>query len=89
MGGHYKEEQEELSLAFGDHGDDLKLYLAYLIGQHPLLSSLVRLYLMARVPAFLRKNLGRVIRIEQPFSNHNGAHLEFGPDGYLLYRCWR
>ncbi len=24
-----------------------------------------------------------VIQIEQPFSNHNGGHIEFGPDGYL------
>jgi glucose/arabinose dehydrogenase len=24
-----------------------------------------------------------VLSIEQPFANHNGGHLEFGPDGYL------
>ena len=27
---------------------------------------------------------GRVLlRVEQPFANHNGGHLAFGPDGYL------
>src|SRR5690606_1185802 len=24
-----------------------------------------------------------VLRLTQPFTNHNGGHLEFGPDGYL------
>ncbi|MDP7513044.1 MAG: PQQ-dependent sugar dehydrogenase, partial [Candidatus Marinimicrobia bacterium] len=24
-----------------------------------------------------------LIKLKQPFSNHNGGHMEFGPDGYL------
>jgi glucose/arabinose dehydrogenase len=24
-----------------------------------------------------------ILRVEQPFPNHNGGHMEFGPDGYL------
>ena len=26
-----------------------------------------------------------VITVEQPFGNHNGGHVTFGPDGYLYY----
>ena len=25
----------------------------------------------------------RIMRIDQPYSNHNGGHMAFGPDGYL------
>jgi len=28
-------------------------------------------------------SLDVILSFEQPFSNHNGGHLEFGPDGYL------
>lgn len=58
-----------------------RLYLSYTTGQ-PLASVLVRLRLDARMrPEYASTKL--LLQARQPYANHNGGHLAFGPDGYL------
>ena len=82
-GGHYKEEQGFLSLAFSPNVDNPKLYLAYTVGPNPGALVVAYLTLSSDGEGVLEAAPVEVLRVDQPYSNHNGAHLEFGPDGYL------
>ncbi|MDH4145295.1 MAG: PQQ-dependent sugar dehydrogenase [Acidimicrobiia bacterium] len=70
-------EQGLLGMALAPDGD--ALYLNYtgtdgtsFVDEFPLVSG--------RPDATARR---AVLRLDQPFGNHNGGHLTFGPDGYL------
>ena len=82
-GGYYKEEQGLLSIAFEPDDTRNRLYLAYTVGPNPGALVVGYLTLSDDGKSVLEERPTEVIRIDQPYSNHNGAHLEFGPDGYL------
>ena len=76
-------EQGLLGLAFHpSYESNGKLYLSYtdLNG-----TSVIREYRVSSVPDRVDGSSGRtLLRVRQPYENHNGGHIAFGPDG-LLY----
>jgi glucose/arabinose dehydrogenase len=80
-------EQGLLGLAFHpDYANNRKFYVSYT--QTGSGSSVVRQYLRDAVdpnvadPASFTTIIGP---IPQPFTNHNGGNIKFGPDGFLYY----
>ena len=76
-------EQGLLGLAFHPHYEtNGKLYLSYtdLKG-----TSIIREYhVSSSNPDRVDGSSGRtILRVAQPYENHNGGHIAFGPDGYL------
>ena len=76
-------EQGLLGLAFHpSYKSNGKLYLSYtdLAG-----TSVIREYrVLASNPDRVDGTSGRtLLRVKQPYENHNGGHIAFGPDGYL------
>ena len=82
-GGHYKEEQGLPKLGLQRPWGRFEAYLAYTVGPTPGALVVGALTLDGSGTSVLEEEPREVMGIEQPFSNHNGAHLEFGPDGYL------
>jgi glucose/arabinose dehydrogenase len=75
-------EQGLLGLAFHPSFESNgKLYLSYtdLNG-----ASVIREYRVSSNPDRVDGSSGRtLLRVKQPYANHNGGHIAFGPDGYL------
>lgn len=46
-------------------------------------STVVREYTVSGNPDIANTAFTRVIRVDEPFPNHNGGWIDFGPDGYL------
>ena len=76
-------EQGLLGLAFHpDFSNNGRFYLNYTDREG---STVVARYLVdAANPDLADAESGQIIfRLSQPYANHNGGHIEFGPDGYL------
>lgn len=70
-------EQGLLGLAFSPDGQFLYVNFTDLVGDTRILEYVMR---GSRVAIDSRR---QVLHVAQPYSNHNGGHLLFGPDGYL------
>jgi glucose/arabinose dehydrogenase len=70
-------EQGLLGLAFSPDGRYLYLNLTDLAGDTRVLEYRVE---DGRIQPGSERE---VLRVDQPYANHNGGHLAFGPDGYL------
>lgn len=72
-----------LGLAFDpNYSENLRFFVYYTdLNGNSVVSSFLRK--KKRATRTLKRSERNILRISQPFSNHNGGHLEFGPDGYL------
>lgn len=71
-----------LGLAFApDFVHSRRLYLSFTPG-NPLASQLVRVRLTPE-GRHEYASTRLLLRVRQPYANHNGGHIAFGPDGYL------
>ncbi len=67
-----------LGLAFAPSGD-----LAYVNYTDVAGDTVIAEYPVEPAGTFDRDSARVLLQLAQPFGNHNGGHLEFGPDGYL------
>jgi uncharacterized repeat protein (TIGR03806 family) len=74
-----------LGMAFHpDYGNgNWYVYLSYTLDSSPLLSVIARFVSKDNGVTLDATDTTILMALEQPYSNHNGGQIEFGPDGYL------
>lgn len=78
----YGGERGLLGLAFHPKYQDNGLLFINYINKEG--NTIIARYAVSEDPAVANANSGRtILEVDQPYSNHNGGDLEFGPDGYL------
>ena len=82
-------EQGLLGLAFSpDYATSGRFYVSYTSprGSEPGGTSAVDRYVVSSKPDLANPGSGqRLLTVNQPYSNHNGGMIAFGPDGYLYF----
>lgn len=73
-----------LGMAFHpDYATNGQVYLSYTTDEPSLTSIISRVKRSKDGNTLLADSEEVLLRVAQPYSNHNGGHIVFGPDGYL------
>jgi len=73
-----------LGMAFDpDFASNHQVYLSYTSGESELISRISRFRLLKDGNVLDPGSEQVILHVAQPYSNHNGGHIQFGPDGYL------